>query len=71
MGYANEVMTPNSNFSFGSYPGTLRKVRPCNSFCSTYDDCQLRDCCLEDFRTSRLESVVFNLVHQFTRRLAR
>jgi hypothetical protein len=36
MGYANDVMTPNSNFSLASYPGTFNNVRPSNCFCSTY-----------------------------------
>ena len=35
MWYAKLVMTPNSNFSDGSYPGTWRSVRPVSSFWST------------------------------------
>ena len=35
MGYAKDVMTPNSNFSFASYPGTLSIVRPSSCIWST------------------------------------
>ena len=30
--YANEVITPNSNRSFGSYPGIGKRVRPVRTF---------------------------------------
>lgn len=39
MGYAKDVITPNSNFSFGSYPGTLSNVRPVSCFWSTCQRC--------------------------------
>jgi hypothetical protein len=37
IGYANDVITPNSNFSLASYPGTFSNVLPVSCFWSTLE----------------------------------